>query len=155
MNNPGRRRPSLKQRVGGAKAVPVAQLIAQGDQAAQRVHDTFWDFLKLRVGELEALQPALSREKPGTAAWKKFYTMVHDIRGSSAVAGQISATAFCSSLEVLLQERDTQDPRMPSAIASHIHALNLLLAGQTTEISRRLLVSELSRAVDALPIRKA
>jgi hypothetical protein len=129
-------------------------LVERGEAASRRVQEKFGDFLKLRVGELEGMLGALTKKDVPEAVWKSFYTIVHDIRGSGALAGCLAVNSFCQSLERLLQERDPIDPRMGVAIASHINALNLVISeGAPDKTSQAVLMAELSRAVDCLPIR--
>jgi hypothetical protein len=154
MNNSNRRRRPLMEKVSGPNAVPIAMLVARGEAASRRVQEKFDDFLKLRVGELERMQGALTKKDVPEALWKSFYTVVHDIRGSGALAGRVAVNSFCQSLERLLQERDSADPRMGAAIASHINALNLVISeGAPGQTSQAMLMAELSRAVDCLPMR--
>lgn len=153
--NSARRRPSLKDKISGPNALPIAKLVARGESASQRVQEEVGDFLHLRINQLEGLAAGLVGEEAGIAAWKEFYTIVHDIRGSCALAGKASASAFCVSLESLLQQRDPADPRMHVAIKSHINALNLVMSGRANdENSQHLLASQLSRAVECLPLKQ-
>ena len=148
------RRVSLRDRISGPNAVPIEKLVARGAQACERAQQHFDDFLKLRVGDLEKLQPQLARD-PEADAWRNFFTIVRDIRGSSALAGKMGVNQFCISLESLLQERDPADPRMSSAIASHIDALHIVTLGKAgDELSQALLAEQLSLAVNALPVIK-
>lgn len=145
---------SLRARISGPNAVPIERLVARGAQASVRVQHQFDDFLRLRVGDLEKLQPALARD-PEAESWRNFFTIVRDIRGSSALAGKMGVNKFCISLETLLQERDPADPRMPSAIATHIGALHIATQGKAgDELSQTLLAEQLSLAVNALPVMK-
>ena len=85
--NSARRRPSLKDKISGPNALPIAKLVARGESASQRVQEEVGDFLHLRINQLEGLAAGLVGEEAGIAAWKEFYTIVHDIRGSCALAG--------------------------------------------------------------------
>lgn len=148
------KRPSLRDRITGPNAVPIEKLVARGEEASERVHLHFEDFLKLRIGDLEALRADMTRD-PDAEAWRNFFTIVRDIRGSSALAGKLGISQFCISLETLLQERDPKDPRMPSAIATHIGALQIATQGKAgDELSQTLLAEQLSLAVNALPVMK-
>ena len=145
---------SLRDKISGPNAVPIENLVARGEQASARVQQHFDDFLKLRVGDLEALQAELARD-PDAEAWRNFFTIVRDIRGSSALAGKTGVNQFCISLETLLQERDPADPRMGSAIASHVDALHIVTLGKAgDELSQALLAEQLALAVNALPAMK-
>lgn len=145
---------SLREKISGPNAVPIDKLVARGAQASERVQHHFDDFLKLRVGDLEKLQPELAHD-PEAEAWRNFFTIVRDIRGSSALAGKKGINQFCISLETLMQERDPADPRMSSAIATHIGALHIATQGKAgDELSQTLLAEQLSLAVNALPVTK-
>ena len=152
---PPRRRQSLLDKVSGPNAVPITALVARGEGASRRVQEKFEDFLKLRVGELEEMFRTLTDEGTPAALWENFYGVVHDIKGSSALAGKFAVHAFCLSLIRLLEERDCADPRMGTAIGSHINALNLVVSrGVPEKAAQTLLMSELSRAIDCLPLKK-
>lgn len=155
MSNP-RRTPSLKEKISGPRARPIAQLVTQGDLASQRVQESFHDFLDQRVSHLESLFSGLMRGlcEDFAADWQEFFTVVRDIRGSSALAQNKGANTFCKSLETLLQERDCADPRMGEAIQSHIGALRLIASGRAgNEESQDILAAHLAKAVDALPVK--
>ncbi len=148
------KRPSLRDKISGPNAVPIETLVERAASASQRVQQQFDSFLKLRVGDLEALQAQMARD-PEADAWRNFFTIVRDIRGSSALAGKMGVNRFCISLETLLQERDPADPRMPSAIASHVDALHIVTLGKAgDELSQSLLAEQLTLAVDSLPVMK-
>jgi hypothetical protein len=145
---------SLRDKISGPNAVAIEKLVARGAQACERVQQHFDGFLKLRVEDLETLQAQLARD-PEADAWRNFFTIVRDIRGSSALAGKMGVNRFCISLETLLQERDPADPRMASAIASHINALHIVTLGKAgDELSQTLLAEQLALAVNALPMMK-
>lgn len=151
---PARRGPSLREKVSGPNALPVAQLVAMGERASERVQDSFQDFLGHRVARLKELLAGLVQKDCEDAAWRDLFTIVRDIRGSSALAQNRGANTFCKSFEILLQERDHADPRMPDAIQSHINALTLIAGGRAgDEQSQDTLASHLVRAVDALPVK--
>ena len=145
---------SLRDKILGPNAVSIDNLVARGAEASARVQQHFDDFLKLRVGDLEALQPQMAQDSEADA-WRNFFTIVRDIRGSSALAGKAGVNQFCISLEALLQERDPADPRMPTAIASHVDALHIVTLGKAgDELSQSLLAEQLALAVNALPVMK-
>lgn len=145
--------PSLKKRISGPNALPITQLVALGERASERVQESFNDFLRQRISALEDLLPALLQKNRDDAAWRSFFTIVRDLRGSSALAQNKGANTFCKSFEVLLLEREAADPRMPEAIRSHISALSLVANGRAgDEQSQEVLSLHLTRAVDALPV---
>jgi hypothetical protein len=151
--NPKRVGSSLRKRISGPNALPITQMVAMGERASERVQESFNDFLRQRISCLEDLLPRLTQNNCEDAEWRKFFTIVRDIRGSSALAQSKGANTVCKSFEVLLQERDTADPRMPEAIRSHISALSLIANGRAgDEKTQDMLSSHLTRAVDALPV---
>lgn len=150
------RRPgSLLEKVSGPKAVSIDKLVERGEAASQEVRATFGEFLKLRVSELEGMLRHLTAPDAPNALWTQFYTVVHDIRGSGALAQNLAVNEYCASLERLLSERDPVDARMQIALLSHINALNLVISrGAPDKASQAVLAAELSRAVDSLPLRR-
>jgi HPt (histidine-containing phosphotransfer) domain-containing protein len=147
---------SLKARISGPNARPVAQLVTMGERASRRVQDSFHDFLAERVKLLEQLLAGLKQMPLSEApsARRNFFTIVRDLRGSSALAQNRAANQFCASFETLLQARDPGDPRMFAAIQSHVDALGLIADGRAGDAQAQdMLASHLVRAVDALPVR--
>ncbi|MEY4966021.1 MAG: hypothetical protein RL274_1604 [Pseudomonadota bacterium] len=151
MNNPASRRPSLRDRISGPNAVDITSLVARGEAASQLVQDSFDDFLRLRVRTLEGMQDKVAGNPADDDAWNGFFTIVRDIRGSSALAGKPLINAICATFETLLRQRDPNDPRMRTAIAPHICALDIVLSVHGEE-DQRLLAEQLARAVDCLPV---
>lgn len=146
---------TLLEKVSGPRAVLIDKLVERGEAASENVRETFGDFLKLRVAELEGLLNPLITPNAPKALWTQFYTVVHDIRGSGALARDFAINEFCASLERLLQERDPADARMHTAIQSHINAMNLVISqGTPDSASQAFLAAELSRAVDCLPFKE-
>ncbi len=151
---PAKKRLSLRHKITGPNALPIAQLVAMGERASARVEESFQQFLVGRVRSLEARFTALANPECGEDAWLSFFTIVRDIRGSSALAKHHAANSFCKSFEILLQDRDRADLRMHDAIRSHINALRLVTTGRAPdEQSRDVLVAQLWRAVNALRVK--
>lgn len=152
---PAARPMSLRDKISGPHAVPIARLVERGEAASLRIQKDFDGFLQQRVAELEELLDTLDGDTASDEVRRNVFTIVLDIRGSSALAGKPLVGTICSTFETLLQQRDPADPRMKAAIASHTAALNLVMAkGALDEESSRLLTGELSRAVDCLPLKK-
>lgn len=146
--------PSLRDRISGPNARPIAQLVAMGERASERVQESFHDFLAQRVLLLEQFLPGLNPASgDGASALRNFFTIVHDIRGSSALAQNSGVNRLCASFETLLQARDHDDPRMPAAIRSHIDAISLVAHRRGGDAALDILASQLARAVEALPVR--
>jgi hypothetical protein len=155
LSNP-RRRPSLLERISGPKAVPLTALVAKGEAAAERVQESFGDFLDQRIGDLMAarLQLTAAPDTVPEAAWEQFYALVVDLRGSAAMAGRRGLGPVCVSLETLLREH-VRDSRAVTVAASHIDALLLLSAGRESESAAQRLGAELAQAVARIPARTA
>jgi len=153
-NNSRPQRKSLYEKTQGPQAVHIETLIEQGDTAARRVSAGYLAFFRTRLPSVENLAKALFGETPGGPDWKVFYTVVHDLRSSSASAGYNTVSAICESLERLLFERDPQNPLMRDVIRLHLDALSLAASNNTPiadgdEANR--LIANLGRAVDKLP----
>jgi len=155
LSNPSaKRRPSLLERISGPKAVPLAALVQKGEAAAERVQESFGDFLEQRIGELIQARFRLTEAPDAVpeAAWEQFYALVVDLRGSAAMAGRRGLGPVCFSLETLLEEH-VRDSRAVAVAASHIDALLLLSAGRESESAAQRLGAELAQAVARLPRR--
>jgi HPt (histidine-containing phosphotransfer) domain-containing protein len=156
MQGSAKRQPSLLDKISGPKAVPLTALVKKGEAAAQRVQESFGDFLSQRVRDLTEARLRLSGAPP--AVWDQFYAMVMDLRGSAAMAGQKQLVAVCHSLETLLKEH-VRDSRAAGVVASHIDALMLLSSGRQSESARESaglrLTGELEQAVARIPRKSA
>jgi len=140
---------SLVEKISGPNAVPLSALIEKAEIAAQRVHQTFGDFLEQRIQELGKRRGELAH----ATGWKEFYATVVDLRGSAAMAGQAAVRTICVSLEGLLKER-IYDARACAVVASHIDALMLLSSQRKPDSGAvRLLIEELEQAVARIPPR--
>jgi hypothetical protein len=140
---------SLVEKISGPNAVPLSALIEKAEIAAQRVHQTFGDFLEHRIQELGKRRGELAH---GTG-WKEFYATVVDLRGSAAMAGQAAVQMICVSLEGLLKER-VHDARTCAVVASHIDALVLVSSQRKPNSGAvELLIEELEQAVAHIPLR--
>jgi HPt (histidine-containing phosphotransfer) domain-containing protein len=152
-NNSRPERKSLYEKTQGPQAVRLETLIEQGDTAARRVSASYLDFFRARLPSAENLANALFVESPGGPSWKVFYTVVHDLRSSSASAGYNTVSAICESLERLLVERDPENSLMRDVIRLHLDALSLAASNNTPiadgEEANRL-IANLGRAVDKL-----
>jgi len=140
-------RPSLLERISGPKAAPLSSLVKKGEAAALRVQESFGDFLGKRIREMAQMRLT------GDPAWDQLYSLVVDLRGSAAMAGQNHLGAVCRSLESLIKEH-VRDSRSAKAAASHIDALVLLASGREDEKAAARLAGELAQAVARIP-RKA
>ena len=151
MNNaPAKRRPSLLEKISGPKAVLLTALVRCGEVAAQRVQESFGDFLSERIRELTDARYRLAGAPD--AAWDQFYALVVDLRGSAAMVNRTDLGEVCRSLETLLKEH-VRDHRAAAVVASHIDALVLVSLGQESERSVRRLTGELVQAVARIPAK--
>ncbi|MEO8302464.1 MAG: hypothetical protein ABI608_11745 [Rhizomicrobium sp.] len=146
-----KRRPSLLERISGPKAVPLTALVKKGEAAAERVQESFGDFLSARIRQLTEARFRLSGAPE--AAWEEFYALVVDLRGSAAMVSRDGLDGVCRSLETLLEEH-VRDAPAAAVVSSHIDALVLLSAGREGETAARRLTGELAQAVARIP-RKA
>ena len=145
-------KPSLLQRISGPNAVPLATLVKRGEAAAEKVQESFGDYLGTRLRELADLRGRLSAapKEHSTGVWDEFYSQVVDLRGSSAMAGRQGLGEICASLETLLTEH-LRDARAVQVVISHIDALVLLSSGQEGAGAARRLAGELAQAVARIP----
>ncbi len=81
-------KPSLLQRISGPNAVPLATLVKRGEAAAEKVQESFGDYMGTRLRELADLRRRLSGapNEHSACVWDEFYSQVVDLRGSSAMA---------------------------------------------------------------------
>jgi hypothetical protein len=144
---------TLLEKISGPNAVPLATLIQKGAHAAQKVHESFGDFLNQRVMDLARLRRELGGRETGV--WREFYVAVIDLRGSAATAGRDAAAAVCASLDRMMCQAEW-DAKAVGVLNSHIDALILMTsehAPGTREIA--LLVEELEQAASRLAPRAA
>jgi HPt (histidine-containing phosphotransfer) domain-containing protein len=138
----------LLERISGPKAVPLTALVRCGEVAAQRVQESFSDFLSERIRELTDARYRLAGAPD--AAWDQFYALVVDLRGSAAMVSRQDLGEVCRSLESLLKEH-VRDFRSAAVVASHIDALILVASGHESEEAVRRLTGELAQAVARIP----
>ncbi len=141
-------KPSLLQRISGPNAVPLTTLVKRAEAAAEKVQESFGDYLGTRLRELADLRRRLSGAPDGV--WDEFYSQVVDLRGSSAMAGRQGLGEICASLESLLKEH-VRDARAVQVVISHIDALVLLSSGQESAGAAKRLAGELAQAVARIP----
>jgi len=143
-------RPSLLERISGPNAVPLTALVKKGEAAAEKVQASFGDYLGTRLRELADIRYRLSGAP--NPVWDQVYSLVVDLRGSAAMAGQQGLGEVCVSLETLLKEH-VRDARAAQVVASHVDALVLLSSGHESQAAARRLTAELLQAVARLPRR--
>jgi hypothetical protein len=151
LSNAGRRT-SLLEKISGPNAVPLATLVKKGEAAAERVQESFGDFLDQRIRELTDARARLSGGPD--EVWDHFYAMVVDLRGSAAMVSRQGLGAVCRSLEVLLKEH-VRDAKAAAVVASHIDALVLLSQGRESEAAVKRLTGELGQALAHIPRKTA
>jgi hypothetical protein len=145
----------LLEKISGPTAVPLATLVKKGEAAAERVQESFGDFLDQRIRELTDARSRLCGvpEEVPDDAWDHFYALVVDLRGSAAMVSRQGLGAVCRSLETLLKEH-VRDAKAAAVVASHIDALVLLSQGRESEAAVKRLTAELGQALAHIP-RKA
>jgi HPt (histidine-containing phosphotransfer) domain-containing protein len=146
-------RKSLFEKTQGPQAVSIETLIQHGDTAARRVNEGYLDFFRARLPSVESLANRLFAASSQSTDRDAFYAAVHDLRSSSATAGYKAVSAICESLEMLLVERDPNDPLMRDVIKLHLDALSLAISANAPvadgeEFVR--LIKNLGRAADKL-----
>lgn len=144
-------RESLFEKTQGPNAVPLDRLVLRGEVAAQRARADFPEFLQTQAPVVMDTAKNLHATPDGQKHWQSCYTLVRDLRSSSASAAYHTVSAVCQSLELLLIERDRDDPLMPAVIALHLDALKLAIADKIPdEAASRSLIENLDRAVKRL-----
>lgn len=143
-------RPSLLERISGPNAVPLSALVKKGEVAAEKVQESFGDYLGTRLRDLADVRIRLSGAPD--AVWDQFYSLVVDLRGSAAMAGRQGLGEVCTSLETLLKEH-ARDARAAQVAASHVDTLVLLSSGQESPAAVKRLSAELVQAVARIPRR--
>ena len=150
MSNP-KARPSLLERISGPKAVPLTALVKKGEAAAERVQESFEDYLGIRIREITDARYQLSGAPE--AVWDQFYALVVDLRGSAAMVGRRGGFGeVCASLETLLKEH-VRDARAAQVVTSHVDALVLLSSVRESPEAIKRLTGELAQAVARIPRR--
>jgi hypothetical protein len=147
-----KRQPSLLERVSGPNAVPLAALVKKGEAAAEKVQESFGDFLDQRIRDLTDARFRLTGAPD--AVWDHFYALVVDLRGSAAMVKRQGLGAVCQSLEILLTEH-VHDAKAAHVVASHIDALILLSQSREAEMAVKHLTVELAQAVAHVPRKPA
>ena len=145
-----RARPSLLERISGPNAVALTALVKRAEVAAEKVQESFGDFLDARLRELADLRYRLSGAPD--PVWDQAYALVVDLRGSSAMVGRQGLGEVCASLETLVKDH-LRDARAAQAVTSHVDALMLLSSGQESQAAVKRLTAELAQAVARLPRR--
>ena len=147
-------RPSLLERISGPNAVPLTALVKKGEVAAEKVQESFGDYLGTRLRDLADVRYRLSGapDEASGAVWDQFYSLVVDLRGSAAMAGRQGLGEVCTSLETLLKEH-ARDARAAQVAASHVDTLVLLSSGHEGPAAVKRLSAELVQAVARIPRR--
>jgi hypothetical protein len=138
-----RRFQSLRQKVRGPNARPIATLIAQGDRAGGRALAQFGDVLQGRLGELRAAADGLVTY-PGDAGRRHAVVFIaEDLRSSSVTAGRPRLGAILASLGSAVR-RDVLDTEI---LRLHLDAVALVSNPGLPESDYRRLTADLARAV--------
>jgi hypothetical protein len=142
----------LLERISGPNAVPLAALVKKGEVAAEKVQESFGDFLDQRIRDLTDARFRLAGAPD--AMWDQFYALVVDLRGSAAMVKRQGLGVVCQSLETLLTQH-VHDAKAAHVVASHVDALVLLSQSREAETAVKHLIAGLAQAVAHVPRRDA
>jgi len=134
---------TLRQKVRGPNARPIATLVTQGDRAAGRVQSQFGDFLPGRLNELRHAADSLLGH-PGDAARRHAVVFIaQDLRSSSVTAGRPRLGAILASLE----DAAGKDVLDAEILRLHLDVVALVSNPGLPESDYRRLTADLARAV--------
>lgn len=145
------KRGSLRQRLGGPNSKPIEQLVAAAEASARAKVDDFGDYARAALARMGGLLGGL-KDRSCAEDWRHLYTMVHDLRASSATVGWQGISSVSASLERAIEERDAQDARMTQVAQLHHDAMQLVIAGRANSRAEwQGLITHLTLAVQCLP----
>ena len=142
MSKPGR--PSLRQRVSGPNAVPVAMLVERGAKAAEHANAQFQDFAREGVRMLERQMAAITPTAPQDA-WVALAASVQDLRSSSATGGQPALSRMAKSWEKALTL--PRDGKLVAVMHLHLDALRHALSHAASADENRAVAERLEAMV--------
>lgn len=137
-----RRSQSLRQKVRGPNARPIAALIGQGDRAAGRAQAQFGDFLHGRLGELRHAANALLNRPCDAGRRHAVIFIAEDLRSSSVTAERPRLGAILASLGSAVR-KDVLDIEI---LRLHLDAVALVSNPGLPESDYRRLTTDLARA---------
>jgi hypothetical protein len=144
-------RASLRQRLGGPNRRPVEQLVAAAETSARGLIDGFGEYARGALGTIGGLIGKLDNGS-SVEDWRHLYTIVHDLRASSATVGWQGISSVSASLERAIEERDAQDRRMIKVVQLHHDGMRLLIGGGANSRAEwQGLITQLASAVHCLP----
>lgn len=133
---------TLRRKVSGPNARPIAALIAEGERGAARACYVFSDFLLERLADLRRAVEMLLRE-PHQARWLTLLFIAQDLRSSADTAGRGRLSTLLASLEGLAR----QDMVDGDILTLHLDAMSLALDPALPEEDYQRLLTGLARAV--------
>ena len=145
------KRPALFRRTQGPRAVDISLLVERGEKAAGRVEREFDLFAAERVGQIEAMIGGSARASRHEAGWDELFTAVLDLRTSSETVKHTGISSLCLALELLIQTRDRQDPKIATVMLLHCAALTLVVNSQLDMAQTERLLADLNKASASLP----
>ena len=139
-------RPSLRQRVSGPNAVPIAMLVERGAKAAERANSQFQDFARERVHQLELLMAKIAPTAP-QENWVALEAAVQDLRSSAATGGQPALSRMARSWEKALSLPREKETKLVAVMNLHLDALRNALAHTASAEESRAVAERLEAMV--------
>lgn len=145
------RQRTLFDRTRGPNSIAVSDLVSRAEEAVATVREDYLPFVRAHLPGLRSLTdaPIEEAETQALERWTQLRIAAQDLRSSSATAGYNQLSAVASSLEWLLSEAPTDDPRVPEVARLHLDALSRLVENGVPDIGEpqvQELLSELARA---------
>ena len=140
---------TLFDKTRGPNSIAVTDLVSRAEEAVQTVKGDYLPFLRTRLPSLRTLSDAASDGDGAPDRWGQLRVAAQDLRSSSATAGYDQLSAVASSLEWLLSEAPTNDPRLADVARLHLDAISRLVEDGAPDIASgkvQELLSELARA---------
>src|SRR6476619_4326704 len=109
----------LHAKVTGPRAIAIDTLVERGEAAEKRVAQEYADHAPTLVAKIVITGKLLLQKQADLAEWNSLYTIVRDLRTSSASAGHHDLAAICSSLESVWTTCDRNDVRLPKVVDLH------------------------------------
>ncbi len=146
---------SLLERCQGAGAVSVAQLIRQGEAAADSLTRDYGKHIQDRLDELESLAKNALDDRRDEKKWGAFLTALRDVQSSGATAGSVWTEKYAIALLRELDWRKKSDRHLPLLIALHLDAIRLAANGNASHADLMGLGDRLTLASEKLAVGSA
>ena len=142
-------RPSLLQRVRGPNAKPIDFLIERGAASAVRVNSEYRDFARERVKQIAEAMSGLTPASP-LSDWRSLYTMIQDLRSSSATCGSNAIAGIARSWERALDWQYRREEKLMAVLQLHLDALKLAVSQAAGTKELEAMVERLNAVVLSL-----